>query len=911
MKRSLIVVLTIAVLLFAFAGLAVAADSAEESADRLFDLGFIEGYTDGSFGLENNITRAEFAKIAVISSGFEDAADLLVNSPSQFSDVKSGVWYSGWINVAASQGFVKGDPAGTFRPNDQIRASEVVTVLLRVLGYNDNLPGAWPTNYLVKAAGLGITSGIAFDASGAIERGKVFQMLSKTLDEDVVEYDHEYALGFRSKNVSLLEDALDLVKVNAYVTDIPRTSNLDDDEIEIGGTTYDLKVAVDYEKFFGTKVTAYVNDDDEVLSIKLHGDNTIVYDALEDIDEDELTAVAADKDYDFADEDDVVAIWINGEEEDVDELDGNVYDYAKVVLNKDNDVVFVDAYQWDNFLVVEELDGYDVIGYDEELDAEDYTIVKDGMTITLDELEEGDILFYNEDAEYAEVFNMTVEGEMEEVFESNFEVAGESFEYDTTYDGKAVQYFNEDGDIDDFDKDAAEEMQEAEEDVVVFIDRNGDAVFVAGELGEVSKTTIGAVLYEDMVGYKDSRNKVYAELKVVNENGTVVTYDFNLNDLEAIEVDGDEEWNDDAADLTLVGSAYPYTAIDADAYGNLNLPTMGDVIEITLDDNGDIVELGFFVSDVDNTFAKTYESGDTYIEGKRMSSSVPVFIVDTAVINGWGTWTDSDWDDEDVEVITYGELEEDVDLKSGAITHDGSKVLYLVLTDSDMQKTTTELAILTQVRRNSDGELTRIKALVGDDEITYYIDDPKTDSQDFKAGEAVVLEIIDSNGNVKAIEDVVGSGYEGPSFTVTSSFKDEVVARDREVKDWKLVADGYIYDVSDTTDIELMTFSELRSAEVGTTVQVVYDAEDTEKYVRYFIVDPASTSGGSGSVTGAEVTGLSGTVLVVKEDGVTTSLDMSADVVVTGGTLSTGDIIDYQLGQSSNEVIYIEIKADN
>jgi len=108
-----------------------------------------------------------------------------------------------------------------------------------------------------------------------------------------------------------------------------------------------------------------------------------------------------------------------------------------------------------------------------------------------------------------------------------------------------------------------------------------------------------------------------------------------------------------------------------------------------------------------------------------------------------------------------------------------------------------------------------------------------------------------------------------------------------------------------------MTFSELRSAEVGTTVQVVYDAEDTEKYVRYFIVDPASTSGGSGSVTGAEVTGLSGTVLVVKEDGVTTSLDMSADVVVTGGTLSTGDIIDYQLGQSSNEVIYIEIKADN
>ncbi|HHY59211.1 MAG TPA: S-layer homology domain-containing protein, partial [Clostridia bacterium] len=120
--RKLVALLVALTFLFSIVAPVMAAtpSEAEKAADKLNVLGIIEGYPDGSFGLDRNITRAEFAKIAVVAAGLKDAAEQLVNFPSQFSDVKVGEWYTGWINMAASQGFVKGDPAGTFRPNDNI-----------------------------------------------------------------------------------------------------------------------------------------------------------------------------------------------------------------------------------------------------------------------------------------------------------------------------------------------------------------------------------------------------------------------------------------------------------------------------------------------------------------------------------------------------------------------------------------------------------------------------------------------------------------------------------------------------------------------------------------------------------------------------------------------------------------------
>jgi hypothetical protein len=77
---------------------------------------------------------------------------------------------------------LKGDAEGTFRPNDNISLSEVVTVALRILGYNDaDLQGTWPANYLDKAVSIGLLT----DKTGpyqACSRVRAAALMADVLD---------------------------------------------------------------------------------------------------------------------------------------------------------------------------------------------------------------------------------------------------------------------------------------------------------------------------------------------------------------------------------------------------------------------------------------------------------------------------------------------------------------------------------------------------------------------------------------------------------------------------------------------------------------------------------------------------------------------------------------------------------
>jgi hypothetical protein len=193
--NKFILLLVLATFMLSIAGTASAATFSDVTASdaaadvyKLNALGIIQGYPDGTFKPDNTITRAEFAKIAVYAAGLQDVASGMSGVPSVFSDVPASEWYNGWINVAAAQGFVKGYPGGTFAPNATITQAEVVTVFLRLLGYNDNLPGEWPADYISKAANLDIIAKIAFTANKTATRAEVASMGSAALDQYVVEY---------------------------------------------------------------------------------------------------------------------------------------------------------------------------------------------------------------------------------------------------------------------------------------------------------------------------------------------------------------------------------------------------------------------------------------------------------------------------------------------------------------------------------------------------------------------------------------------------------------------------------------------------------------------------------------------------------------------------------------------------
>jgi hypothetical protein len=196
MKR-LIALVTVAMFLVSFAAPVSAATfsdvtgAASNDIYRLNSLGIITGYADGTFKPDANITRAEFAVIALAAAGLKSSADALKNAQSIFPDVAKGDWFNGWVNLAYSQGYMKGYPDGSFKPNANITYAECITVLVRILGYNENLPGVWPVEYLVKAAEVDITKDVTFSSEGLATRANISIMASQTLDADMVKWNKE------------------------------------------------------------------------------------------------------------------------------------------------------------------------------------------------------------------------------------------------------------------------------------------------------------------------------------------------------------------------------------------------------------------------------------------------------------------------------------------------------------------------------------------------------------------------------------------------------------------------------------------------------------------------------------------------------------------------------------------------
>lgn len=457
--RKLVALLVALTFLFSIAAPVMAAESnrAQVSADKLNVLGIIEGYPDGTFGLDRNITRAEFAKIAVVAAGLKDAAEQLVNYPSQFSDVKVGEWYTGWINMAASQGFVKGDPDGRFRPNDNITYAEVVTVLVRLLGYNDNLTGPWPTNYLAKAVELDITEGVALNASAPAVRGDVFIMTDNTLDCYTVYWNADN-LDWTVKDDKLIVKSFKGVMNDAIVTDISWDSKgdiflslVDNDGKSLGNLKVVKNVivtgAADAYGLLGKQVEFIKNQKDSGADR-----NAIVYLGVKDTDsvskdkaEYTVRYIEIDsKRYDVASGFGVTFFPGDGDfdpDEDV-ELKG---DKVEVVLNEDGEAQWAFVYNYSDIGadVIEEIDGDKVFGFNGarvEYDEDDVQVfVKDGALVDFDALAEGDLIYVAEDARNADLLVIAVsevlEGELEKANADGTEltISGKKIKTDKGY----------------------------------------------------------------------------------------------------------------------------------------------------------------------------------------------------------------------------------------------------------------------------------------------------------------------------------------------------------------------------------------------------------------------------------------------------------------------------------------------
>lgn len=95
------------------------------------ELGLIKGYPDGTFRPKNSITRAEFAAIATRFANLSGAG-------KTFADLGPDHWAYEAVGKAASAGWITGYPDDTFKPEQAIKRSEVVTLVNRMINrYGD------------------------------------------------------------------------------------------------------------------------------------------------------------------------------------------------------------------------------------------------------------------------------------------------------------------------------------------------------------------------------------------------------------------------------------------------------------------------------------------------------------------------------------------------------------------------------------------------------------------------------------------------------------------------------------------------------------------------------------------------------------------------------------------------------
>lgn len=98
---------------------------------ELSQSGVIVGYPDGTFKPDDNVTRAEFASMAIRALGQEHTT---VAQPVNFTDIASDFWAYDMIQRALYFELISCPPAGqAFRPNDPVSHSEAVSVAVNAL----------------------------------------------------------------------------------------------------------------------------------------------------------------------------------------------------------------------------------------------------------------------------------------------------------------------------------------------------------------------------------------------------------------------------------------------------------------------------------------------------------------------------------------------------------------------------------------------------------------------------------------------------------------------------------------------------------------------------------------------------------------------------------------------------------
>lgn len=164
-----------------------------EAVAVLNELGVLVGYTDGTFGPADTLTRAEGATLMARLLLGPEAADQLTCSSAPFNDVAATHWAAGYIAYCASEGILDGVGNGKFNPEGTLTMAQLAKMMLCALGYDADTEGftgsSWMLKVVTLAQKLDLMNGMDCSLSDDCSRDCAAQMALNTLEGTMVYYE--------------------------------------------------------------------------------------------------------------------------------------------------------------------------------------------------------------------------------------------------------------------------------------------------------------------------------------------------------------------------------------------------------------------------------------------------------------------------------------------------------------------------------------------------------------------------------------------------------------------------------------------------------------------------------------------------------------------------------------------------
>lgn len=93
--------------------------------------GYVQGFADGSYRPDQQITRAEFTKILLLSTFSKTEVEKCAEAV--FKDSEAGAWYLPYLCFAADKGIIKGYADQTFQPQRNINYAEAAKIVVNTV----------------------------------------------------------------------------------------------------------------------------------------------------------------------------------------------------------------------------------------------------------------------------------------------------------------------------------------------------------------------------------------------------------------------------------------------------------------------------------------------------------------------------------------------------------------------------------------------------------------------------------------------------------------------------------------------------------------------------------------------------------------------------------------------------------